>query len=79
MWINILEIVWWNGKLAYIWELSATPDERQCYYWTDGQNLNSPPHIAAHLQAAQSRHTSQSLQKSRNFPTHGSNSQTVEN
>ncbi len=51
---------------------------------TDGQTLNNPPHIAAHLQAAQSKRADPSLQKSCNFatapkPTHHPDKKTTKN
>ncbi len=55
--------------------LSATPTERPYNNQLTDKNLNNPPHIAAHLQAAQSQHTDPSSQKSCNLanapkPTH---------
>lgn len=47
--------------------LSATPEKRQCKYQLTVKNLNNLPHIAAHLQAAQSQRTDPSLQKSCNL------------
>jgi hypothetical protein len=53
----------------------CNPNRATVQQSTDGQKLDNPPHIAAHLQAAQSHRTEPSLQKSCNFanapkPTH---------
>jgi transcriptional regulator with XRE-family HTH domain len=69
--------------IAYNIELSATPTERP-YHYRLTDNLNKPPHIAAHLQAAQSQCTDPSLQKSYNLanapkPTHHPDKNTTKN
>jgi hypothetical protein len=48
--------------------LPATPNERQCYYQLTNKNSTAHPHISAHLQAAQSQHTTHTCKRATILP-----------